>query len=180
MSDQLKLEGEVVTKKVTRLVDVKLQPAEMARLGAEAGQLSGELRRVSAAAEARIKEVKTEEQQKVAKAEQELGAVLEKLEKETESRNEECEMKLYPMNRLVQVWFDGNMIEERAMTEDEFGSSSEPEFSEVHHGVVLDAEETDGEMTEEEAKQDLVDVMRDERNPNKPSLVDSNGGEITH
>lgn len=152
---------EAETRKIHRVVEVKLQPAELGALGVEAGKLSGEL----ATAEEEFDTVKKQHSAKIKGIENQLNGVLGKLLSKTEQREAECEMKLDFNSNSVTVWHDGEMIEERAMTSEE----RQMELGEVKHGVVMDAEEEE----ETDPEQDLKDTMAEERSRNKPSLVDA-------
>lgn len=157
---QQSLELECETRKVVRLVDVKLQPAELAALKAEAKEIHDEMK----IKDAEFEVVKKEFQAIYKQLETKLFALIDK---ETDSRNEECIEKRFFENNKLEVWYGDKIIEERAMTMEE----RQGEFK-IHHGVVMDAEEDKAPTTPEEAAEDLKSTMRDEKNPNKPSLVD--------
>lgn len=151
----------VEERKVHRVVEVKLQPAELGALGVEAGQLSGEL----SAAEDEFDGVKKTHQAKIKGIQNKLDAALDKLRTKTDPREVECKMKLDFNSNSVQVWYQDELIEERAMTAEE----RQMEFGEVQHGVVMDAEE---EADEVDPATDLQETMAEERSKTKPSLVD--------
>ena len=151
----MKLETDHETRKVTRTREVKLSQSQAADYGIEVGRLAGEI----------------ETHKKVAKeAEAKQDEIIAVLKKNSMTAEVECTMKLFYTNRLVQVFDGEDLLEERAMTEDEF----QMEFGPVKHGVVQDEDVIDGSytMTQEEAAEDLKGVMRAEKSKDKPSLVD--------
>jgi hypothetical protein len=143
------------TKKVTRLLDVKLTMAENAELGIEAGRLSGIINKAK---------------EEMTNAKNQFTAVVEKLEGGTASKDVECVMKLYYATRTVQVFDGETMLEERAMEDSEFQTNMP-----LQNGVVLPPEEdlSSEPQTEEQRKADIAEVISEEKNrKNKPSLVD--------
>lgn len=163
MQNQMGLEIDTETRKVTRLVDVPLQPAELGQLGVEAGKLSGEL----STAERVFDGIKKEHTSIIKSLDNQLQSCLDKLQKKNESREVECIEKRCYASNCLQVFYGDEMLEERAMTVEE----RQMTFGEPKNGVVLDPEEADETVDRE---QDLKDVMKAERSPNKPSLVDMN------
>lgn len=146
---QMVLDSEVEVKKVTRQVDIPFSISEFAELGKEAGSLSA----------------KRDGHKKAAKDSQEaLEAILEKIEHGKRQENVTCEMKLFYANRLVQVFHGEDLLEERAMTDAEF----QQEFRGLEGDDQPEEEAEQRELTEEEAKQDLQDVINEEKSPTKP------------
>lgn len=169
MEHQASLEIDMEERKVTRLLEVKLQPAELGTLGMEAGNLSGQL----SLAEREFDAIKKEHSSKIKGIDNLLQAALDKLNKKTESREVECVEKRFFATNTLQVWHEDEMVEERAMTIEERQMS----FGETQNGVVLDPEEmdetADRDMTDSERQEDIQDVIKSEQvRKNKPSLVD--------
>lgn len=169
--NQMGLEIDMEERKLTRLLEVKLQPAELGTLGMEAGRLSGDL----AIAERDYDAVKKEHSSKIKGIDNLLQAALDKLNKKTESREAECVEKRYFSTNTLQVWHGDEMVEERAMTAEE----RQMTFGEVQNGVVMDPEEMDDtvdrDMTDDERQEDIQDVIKSEqKRKNRPSLVDMN------
>lgn len=151
---QLQLGGEHEEKKVMRLLEVKLLAHEKLELYEEERALLTEIEETSGAL-------------KLAK--EKLATNQDKIKKGSVSKDVECTLKLYYENRLVQIMDGETLIEERAMTEDEFQRDLP-----LQHGVVEsdDSEDSGEPLTQEEAKADLEGVIRDEKKHGKPSLVD--------
>lgn len=151
---QLQLGGEHEEKKVTRLLEVKLLAHEKLELYEEERALLTEIEETSG---------------NLKLAKEKLATNQDKIKKGSVSKDVECTLKLYYENRLVQIMDGETLIEERAMTEDEFQRDLP-----LQHGVVEsdDSEDSSEPLTQEEAKADLEGVIRDEKKHGKPSLVD--------
>jgi hypothetical protein len=173
MSQQNLAIGDVEEKQVTRLIEVRLDYAARAALHDESRDLLASMKALESAFDVKKSEFKAEYNTLEAK----LHATIEKM---TENQEVDCTQKTYFENNIVQIWNGEELIEERALTADERQLS----IGDLHHGVVLDAEEKRREdylaspdgadfepMTDEEQREDIASVIRAEQNPMKPSLV---------
>lgn len=173
MSQQTLPIGDHEEKTILKIIEVKLGVTEEAVLRREAQEIRTGMKELKAAFEERKSDFNTEYKKLEAKFDQAM-------DKMSAQREVECIQKTFFENNVVQIWNGDELIEERALTADERQLS----MGAVQHGVVLSHEEKkardfadspDGAdfepMTEEEAEKDLKDVMRDERSPFKPSLV---------
>lgn len=170
MEQQTTIPLEFEERKVTRTVNVKLTNTDIANLGDEAAKLKAERDTAEADLKKHIEEVtkplKAEIEQKTAKIEN----ILDNINKREESRTVECiERKIFNAN-TVQYYFNGDLVEERAMEPGE----RQGEFPEVKHGELVDGDEglEARPATDDEQRADIRDVILDERRADKPSLVD--------
>jgi len=158
---QQPLELEVEERKVTRLVQVELSVADHAQLHKDSCSKKAEIHDLETAFK-----VKQEEHKAALRGlEAELDSIIDK---QSESREEECIQKTFFENNLVQVWHGDKLIEERALTAEERQMHLGP----IQHGTVVGAEEDTAEVTPEEFNEDLSETMREERKATKMSLVD--------
>jgi hypothetical protein len=147
------MEVEVETRKVTRTRDVKLSQAEAADLGIEVGRLASEIEVHKKAA----KDAETAQDEAIAT-----------LKRNSIAKDVECIMKLFFLNRTVEVWDGEERLEERPMTDAEFQMDFRA-FDEVKKEI----DESREPLTQDEARMDLEEVIREERNKFKQSMVDS-------
>lgn len=146
--------GDVAERTVTRLIAVKLQPAELAAVKEEARLVHEEMKKI----EGEFEVTKKEFNSVYGKLEVKLFALIDK---QTENRQVECIEKRYFETNLYQVLNGDEVIEERALTGDERQLSIDSVTP-----VVLEPEQ-------ENFTDDLQDVMKEERSRNKASVVDA-------
>jgi hypothetical protein len=145
------LETDSEIKKVTRQLEIPFTNIDYSDMGKEFEEITKSLG-----------EAKTE----LKKCQDDLKELSKRAEKGFKNENVTCEMKLFYKNRLVQIMYGDQLVEERAMTDAEF----QQEFREFEPKDEDDKDEfaaEEQELTPEEAKQDLEDVIRDEKKSTK-------------
>lgn len=164
--NQQALEIDMKERKVTRTINVKLSPTEKAQVMDDYNSIRDEMDK------AELDFACQKETHKAALTELEASAEKTRLRaKNGDARDVECMEKSFFGTNIVQVWHEDTMLEERAMTAQE----RQMEIGELKHGVVQDAEFSDGrsfsERTPEEQRTDIAETMAEEHQATKPSLV---------
>lgn len=154
---QQQLEVDYEERKVTRRVNVDLTVTEEAQLHRESRKILASIEELEGDFEKKKKEFNA--------SHKELDAQLrDAINKECDSRDEECiEKRFFEMN-VVQVWYEDKLIEERAMTPEERQMAMGP--------MIVEADDSDESEEEVDPETDLKETMREERSRTKPSLVD--------
>lgn len=156
--------------KTMRDVKIRHQPADSVRMLQEIGDLKILIDQKSKERDEFVKPINLEIKQSEAK----MMNIIDTYNAGEEIKNVQVLQKKIFNANAVQYWHEGSMVEERAMTPEERQGSlypvQEPELAD--DDADEDATEVDSEpMTQEEAAEDLKQVMRDEKNPNKPNLT---------
>lgn len=148
------------TRKITRMIEVPLNHIEKAELHDEANKLKLDLDQL----EKDFKEASDEFKKEIKDVETKLDANHRKM---TGAKEFECEQRFFFANNTVQVWNGDSLVEERAMTPEEREGTLP-----LKHGVVLDSDEEEkAPETDEERREDIADVIRQEQRADKPTLM---------